>query len=110
MSIEADDQEIDLPDGYPAPPVLSLGVAQVVAYPEANWDDRLWDVVVSSDGPQARRITDRIRTFSVRVDSGLPGEHVDQLIREDVDGVPHLYLLAEWNETKRPFILIPNAA
>jgi hypothetical protein len=110
MRSEAPSPLNELPDGYPAPPVLSLGVARLVGYPEANWDSRLWDVAVMSDAAEVLWITGTLRTFAVHLDRGLPSERVEQLIREDVDGVPHLYLLAEWNETRKPFILLPRAA
>jgi hypothetical protein len=102
--------QVDLPFGYPAAPVLSAGVAMVVNAPAANWDDRLWDIVYVSNAPGSQLFTPTLRWFTVHVNLGLPDAHVEHFVREDVDGVPHLYLLGEWNAEHRPTILVPQVS
>ncbi len=101
---------VDLPYGYPAVPVLSPGVAAVVDAPAPNWDDRLWDVVFVSNAPGTQRFAPTLRWFTVHVDLGLPEARVVHFVREDVDGVPYLYLLSEWNAGHRPTILLPQSS
>ncbi len=99
---------VDLPFGYPAVPVLSAGVAAVVDAPSPNWDDRLWDIVFVSNAAGAEQLSPALRRFTVRMNPGLPEGRVEHFVRHDVDGVPHLYLLAEWNRGHHPTVVIPQ--
>jgi hypothetical protein len=96
---------VDLPFGYPAVPVLSPGVVAVVDAPSPNWDDRLWDIVFVSNAPGTQKLGATLRWFTVHVNLGLPDASVARFVRDDVDGVPHLYLLSEWNADHQPIIL-----
>jgi hypothetical protein len=101
---------IDPHAGHPAMTTLSPGVVAVVATSEPNWDDRLWDIVFVSNAPGTQRIVDTLRWFTVHLDLGLPEARVEHFVREDVDGVPHLYLLKEWNAGHKPIIVIPQVS
>jgi hypothetical protein len=101
---------VDLPFGYPANPVLSPGVAEIVDAPAPNWHDRLWDIVFVSNAAGTQRLLPTLRWFTVHVDLGLPAARVVHFVREDIAGVPHLHLLAEWNAGHKPNILFPQVS